>query len=74
MHFGNIVHAVLERLYKPLTGKTISKDEILDLIRPRETFRKLVSGVAEEYLQKITGEKNLAVMKENGCFSEVASQ
>ena len=29
MHFGNIVHAVLERLYKPLTGKTISKDEIL---------------------------------------------
>ena len=74
MHFGNIVHAVLERLYKPLTGKTISKDEILDLIRPRETFRKLVSGVAEEYLQKITGEKNLPDEGKWLLFSEVASQ
>lgn len=58
LHIGNILHTVLENLYRPYIGKTVDKEGLLHMIQPGKSFRNLVSGVTEEYLQKKRKRRN----------------
>ncbi|MDD4920119.1 MAG: PD-(D/E)XK nuclease family protein [Bacteroidales bacterium] len=72
LHIGNIVHAVLENLYRPYIGKTVNKEGLLRMIEPGKSFRQLVSGVTEEYLQKRGREGIHIEPGRQVLFSEVA--
>jgi len=73
LHIGNIVHAVLENLYRPYIGKVIDKEELLHKIESGSFLGHLVSEVTQEYLQK---KDRKGIHIEPGrqmLFSEVAS-
>ncbi len=72
LHTGNIVHAVLETLYRPFLGKTLERGDILAIIHPEKKFRDIVTGVADKYLEK---KKEEGLLIEKGkwiLFTEVA--
>lgn len=72
LHIGNILHTVLENLYRPYIGKTVDKEGLLHMIQPGKSFRNLVSGVTEEYLQKKGREGIHIEPGRQVLFSEVA--
>ncbi len=49
LHLGNIVHRILEHLYNPFLGKTLSGKEILQLIEPQKVFLKTVLRIVNDY-------------------------
>ena len=73
LHLGNIVHRTLEYLYKPFLGKTLSPEEIVQLIKPHALFRETVSRIANEYMVEQYGND---CSRETGkwiLFSQVAT-
>ena len=50
--YCSIVHNVLETLYRPVLGKALKREDILEMIRPRARFRELVNKTAEKYENK----------------------
>ncbi len=44
---GNIVHNVLERMFRPLVGKTLTKEDLLHLIHPVEKVQPLIWQAAK---------------------------
>ncbi len=73
LHLGNIVHSILERLYSPYLGRTLSGEEILKLIEPLPVFRNKVSRIANDYLIENFGKDNSRETGKWILFSEVAT-
>lgn len=73
LHIGNIVHNVLETLYRPVLGKALKREDILEMIRPRARFRELVNKTAEKYLEN-KNKEGIAIEKGKWIiFPEVAT-
>lgn len=48
-HFGTLLHSVLEKLYGPYLGKTMTKEDVESLIKDNDTFQKTITTILEDY-------------------------
>ncbi|MBK6285098.1 MAG: PD-(D/E)XK nuclease family protein [Draconibacterium sp.] len=64
MIFGNIFHDTMEALYKPLIGKTVTKDDILNISKNKVLIENEVhKKIAKNYFREKEGSSKTVVLE-----------
>ncbi len=73
LHFGNIVHSVLEQIYKPYLNKMLDKAQLMSILGNKAALKNLIDRTAEDYLDKTFGEDSAMLKGRWSLLSEVAT-
>ena len=73
LHFGNIVHSVLEQLYRPHLNKMMDKAQLMAIFDNKASLKTLVDRTAGDYLDRTFGEDSAMLKGRWSLLSEVAT-